>query len=1543
MHWRRLGSAILLGAALTAIIGCAEQQDPINRVEAFALPKSLFAGEWYYQQTVVDVPGTLTVSMVGNTNYQGMHRIRWDIQEGWLYARKAYEEVQGAKRNNDGTAVSEDTGEFMGSIVGAWRIKTHFDIKRGYNPTTGEKNNVITENGQDCKWYDCTYMRVDWSQNNATEYMFLDNDEDIIKAPVPFYNQSNDPRWKPVFDNSAGYIDVTTSMAVTPGKEYFPRWDKAYPICWLFIGQHASCNTETIKIRNSFWRKDPNRDYEPRLHQGQKDEWFGFFVNERMWWDSHYGLTNKQKRKFINRHNIWSDHHYDESNCSKVDSLGRVVADNSKCSKYGAGSTCDPYIMFHKEDVETDKDADGLADAYEKVAKLDSNVRDTDGDGVMDAQEMVDGTNQRHLEAMWAWDRKTMHHRCVKQKDKRQPVPVAYFDTGYSPRDLRCDKDDKGTGPCKAWKWAAPGKRDNWSVYHKVSEDYNDTFWKIFLRAGFGWTVDEFAAWVATHDPKNDKFAKKAKDLDLFGDDTHGRYAHVICVNNPVQKDDPWPCRFPHHSWKQAKELIDKGLTYNDMGYKIASKLIADGKIDTVKARTAPAPRHGDIRYSNINYVKDFYAGIGLLGLGPSHTDPRTGENLAGVSNTYILNDWAATYVQELVQLLSGDISPTDYVNGVNLSNWVKKADTTMGAGSGSRVGSSMATRDVTPQKMSEIYDSMVQPWMKRVKKLGSSKEFDAMTDSLGQPLNHSQLRRYLINQTAKSGMFDPTKAKGSIAMIKGSQLERQMIDSDVLLASGYAPKAVKTLTKDVLDRASPARHGFISFLDAQEDWRFNMSNKRNMYFLGMADDAMVGFAYRLKEKFKNLSKAERAQKVWEHAREDIMRAVTTHEMGHTFGLHHNWAGSEDVLNFKPGYWKLRTNNFKNTQLCSYPANSAGDPDYSKATADDGKLCPFYVKNKSIDKYPIMLGNTKAGAASGMLSLYEYSYSSVMDYAGRYNIDSLGLGRYDQAAIMYGHGDKVEVYKDVGTFSQLDFIFDEWWDSAGAVLMLYSNRAQSFHYTSWYSQLGKKTTDESNRMLIDYTKVNEVKENDRRVGDFYVEGNKRYPRVPYLFCTYTRGNISDSCNTRDYGSDQYERMKQHIDGWDTWYVMRSFTRYNYPWDTDKYVGRYYRRMYRVLKNFNNSFALYQGLFRQWYEDDKIKAFFTDPVNGYGAYTIAIRDAFNMALRTLAMPDVKGFQDKTEQPDGQTYYSEAVFSSKFRTDLTNGRYFATSWSTTDYQRTCGLAWWDCLHHVGFYLDKLMAIYALTDANTYFVARDTAEDIRQWRISFFDNYTTQLIDFFGDILSHKYDNFAPWFDADKPTDKVVVDKNGVQWINGVAFRNYVTPTLDPKKPTNGGAVEASTRFTLQLYLLVYGMTEFHNNFDNEFIARGRLWKSGNKNGIEIKKTTTIDGTVTFNDPFTGITYNGVKYKDGRGIAQRMLGYANKLKSRTKYCTTKPATGTPPADVCPDTAPLSTLMDKAATELYDYTQLLDVLVQLTNMYDVNGYNWSDDPEDP
>ena len=34
---------------------------------------------------------------------------------------------------------------------------------------------------------------------------------------------------------------------------------------------------------------------------------------------------------------------------------------------------------------------------------------------------------------------------------------------------------------------------------------------------------------------------------------------------------------------------------------------------------------------------------------------------------------------------------------------------------------------------------------------------------------------------------------------------------------------------------------------------------------------------------------------------------------------------------------------------------------------------------------------------------------------------------------------------------------------------------------------------------------------------------------------------------------------------------------------------------------------------------------------------------------------------------------------------------------------------------------------------------------------------------------------------------------------------------------------------------------------------------------------------------------------------------------------------------------------TELYKYTQLMDILVQVTHIYDNKGQNWNDDWEDP
>ena len=113
------------------------------------------------------------------------------------------EQIQGAKNQ------SQDTGEFKGKVVGAWRITKHFDIKRAYNPTTGEESNVLEENAMDCKWYDCTYLRINWSKNFAKEETFLGWDfPALIKGAAAFSEQdASDPRYKPIFD-----MNVTRGM-----------------------------------------------------------------------------------------------------------------------------------------------------------------------------------------------------------------------------------------------------------------------------------------------------------------------------------------------------------------------------------------------------------------------------------------------------------------------------------------------------------------------------------------------------------------------------------------------------------------------------------------------------------------------------------------------------------------------------------------------------------------------------------------------------------------------------------------------------------------------------------------------------------------------------------------------------------------------------------------------------------------------------------------------------------------------------------------------------------------------------------------------------------------------------------------------------------------------------------------------------------------------------------------------------------------------------------------------------------------------------------
>ena len=56
------------------------------------------------------------------------------------------------------------------TLIAAFPIRRHFDIRRQYNPINGQENNVIQENDFDRPWWERDYMRVDWSQNVVQDY-----------------------------------------------------------------------------------------------------------------------------------------------------------------------------------------------------------------------------------------------------------------------------------------------------------------------------------------------------------------------------------------------------------------------------------------------------------------------------------------------------------------------------------------------------------------------------------------------------------------------------------------------------------------------------------------------------------------------------------------------------------------------------------------------------------------------------------------------------------------------------------------------------------------------------------------------------------------------------------------------------------------------------------------------------------------------------------------------------------------------------------------------------------------------------------------------------------------------------------------------------------------------------------------------------------------------------------------------------------------------------------------------------------------------------
>ena len=330
-HWITR-AALLAGFAVAALMGCAEERAPIDRVQPLALKKSFFIGEdfqntsddpeFWTQGTLIDVGyGAAQDGLFTSTYAQPLSRIKWQVTENLLIGRISYERIEGSDgKGEDPTGVKNSQD---GVISVAFAIESHFDIINAYNPTTGEQLNVIQENVTDRPWYERDYMRVDWSQNlNMDSYDFdtlsmLKIFGGLVYEPLRYdITDPSDPN-APYFDLGQEYFDITVKAFVKPEEidlSHFGWGIKSFPACYLdadFLSGSApvgTCNPVELTIRHSF-RRVVDTDYEPQDWDGVRFSAFGAFDHERTGYARNYGLVDAQWRRPIHRYNIWQRSH----------------------------------------------------------------------------------------------------------------------------------------------------------------------------------------------------------------------------------------------------------------------------------------------------------------------------------------------------------------------------------------------------------------------------------------------------------------------------------------------------------------------------------------------------------------------------------------------------------------------------------------------------------------------------------------------------------------------------------------------------------------------------------------------------------------------------------------------------------------------------------------------------------------------------------------------------------------------------------------------------------------------------------------------------------------------------------------------------------------------------------------------------------------------------------------------------------------------------------------------------------------------------------
>ncbi len=861
---RRLGLAGLVGAIVYASVGCAEQRPAINQVQPNALSKHFFVGadlsdksddpQFYMRNTVIDVPFGAAQDGLFTASYaQPLSRVRWEISENALIARLTYDRIQNTGNQaeaaaNSGAQPPDGNGAKTvtdGQVVAMFNIQSHFDIRRSYNPQTGEEFNVIVENASDRPWYQREYMRVDWSKNMITDGYDFDTMSQIgifgaIKWDPQTYEitDPNDPN-APAFDMDTGYFDITTKAFASPNTVETPFG--TFPACFLpadYGGTNiypvANCSPTEITLRLSFKRVVDN-DFEPSDWDGNKMEAFGWFTEDRFGYDKNYGVVDQNWHRFAAKYNIWQQSHIQGSQCA---------------------------VDFYR-------DANGAVQKYKSDG---AGGFSTDGTtGLPIPAGPGDTSAQPYPSTPIGAD----PHRLASDGLTEQECAFADINGNIVHQGAYCDVS---TNKCSLPQRERKIRTIPWYYGPDSAPD---------LFASTGRALDQWNVAV-----KRAAVIGQMTDAKRVGAD----------MSAPITGSDGTALATEANGYPSEQTLYtDK----SDAGQHVVPNVFVlchNPVIDGDDPSCGPAglkARVGDIRYNMINIIPTPQS-PSPWGIMVDGNDPLTGEKVQTSVNEWgAVLDIASQGTEDLLRWINGEITDQQIINGGYMRDWVNASKLGTGSYQGKQLSAQdiqdrIAAADTTTATLNGLSKTDSTP--KVIQRLAAAKN---LAKNLGPSLDSKfeGMRSALLNSKYEAALIDSHFLQTAGFDPQTPFAGNEQITAMASPLRGMNPQLQKWLRRQ--KAVTMAQNGFCEVQQPEPDSLVGMARMAlKLYPLPNSKDPNYAAL-----------KNQRDQSLHQWIREQFHVSVIAHEMGHSMGLRHNFTGSFDALNYKPEYWQLRSRN----------------------------------------------------------------------------------------------------------------------------------------------------------------------------------------------------------------------------------------------------------------------------------------------------------------------------------------------------------------------------------------------------------------------------------------------------------------------------------------------------------------------------------------------------------------------------------------------------------------------------------------------------------